>query len=542
MSNHDTLAVSKQTTPPTVPDLNTANGRYSSMETGREPFLRRARECAALTIPALVPPQGHGAMTELPTPYQSVGARGLNNLTAKLTMTLQPSNQPFFRMDVDSNEYRQLAQQDERFKIEIRKALAEIERGVMKDIETSGDRPAIVEALKQLLCAGNVLLYVGPDGTKIFQMDRYVVRRDAMGRPLEIIVKETFAPASLPDAALEALQGTAYLDGGGVRANVTKSVDVYTHIVRKRQQWFVYQEIQGVRISGTNGQHPLEKSPWLALRLVRIDGEDYGRGYVEEYLGDLKSLEALSQAIVEASAAAAKVLFFVKPNGTTSLKTVSRSPNGAVRQGNAEDVSTLQLDKFADLRTARATADAIEDRLGFAFLLNTAVQRSGERVTAEEIRFMARELEDGLGGIYTLLTEEMQRPYIHLKIASLTKKGVIPTLPKGLVRIQITTGLAALGRSHDREKLTRYVKDLIDAFGADEVIRRVNVTEYAERLALADGIDTDGLLKTQEQIDEDDKQARQAAMADAATPEMVKQIGGAAQTAMNPQQQQEGGA
>ncbi|UZT50437.1 head-to-tail connector protein [Enterobacter phage 04_vB_Eclo_IJM] len=34
-------------------------------------------------------------------------------------------------------------------------------------------------------------------------------------------------------------------------------------------------------------------------------------------------------------------------------------------------------------------ADAIEQRLGWAFLLNSAVQRNAERVTAEEIRYVA---------------------------------------------------------------------------------------------------------------------------------------------------------
>ena len=55
----------------------------------------------------------------------------------------------------------------------------------------------------------------------------------------------------------------------------------------------------------------------MPLRFSTVDGEDYGRGRVEEFLGDLKSLEALSQAIIEGSAAAAKVVFTVSPSATT---------------------------------------------------------------------------------------------------------------------------------------------------------------------------------------------------------------------------------
>ena len=60
-----------------------------------------------------------------------------------------------------------------------------------------------------------------------------------------------------------------------------------------------------------------------------IDGEDYGRGFIEEYLGDLRSLEALTQSIVPGSAASAKVLFLVRPNGTTKTANLAKAPNGA---------------------------------------------------------------------------------------------------------------------------------------------------------------------------------------------------------------------
>ena len=42
---------------------------------------------------------------------------------------------------------------------------------------------------------------------------------------------------------------------------------------------------------GSEGQYKKDLMPWIALRMVHLDGEDYGRSFVEEYLGDLKSLE-----------------------------------------------------------------------------------------------------------------------------------------------------------------------------------------------------------------------------------------------------------
>ena len=154
----------------------------------------------------------------------------------------------------------------------------------------------------------------------------------------------------------------------------------------------------------------MDKSPFIPLRYTSIGGEDWGRGFIEEYIGDLRSLEALYRSVVEGSAAASKVLFLVKPNGSTRLKTLSESPNGAIREGNAEDVSTLQMNKGADFNIAFQTMRMIQDRLQFAFMLNASVQRDAERVTAREIEFVSKELDDSLGGLYSLLSQELQLP------------------------------------------------------------------------------------------------------------------------------------
>ena len=174
----------------------------------------------------------------------------------------------------------------------------------------------------------------------------------------------------------------------------------------------MFQEVAGIEVPGSRGSYALDKNPFIPLRFSRIDGESYGRGFVEEYIGDLKSLEALQQAIVEGSAASAKVLFLVRPNGTTKARVLAESPNGAIVNGDANDVTTLQVQKSGDFSIAYQTIQAITERLSFAFLLNSSVQRQAERVTAEEVRYMAQELETALGGVYSILSQEFQMPLI----------------------------------------------------------------------------------------------------------------------------------
>lgn len=507
-----------------------AKARYSKLETLRNPYLGRARECSTLTIPSLVPPEGITGSTKLPTPFQSMGARGVNNLAAKFLLALLPPNSPFFRLMVDDFMLEKLAGR-EGARADIEEALSKMERAVMTSVETGNTRSSTFEAMKHLLVAGNVLLFVPPEGgMKVFRLDRYVTKRDPMGHCLEIITKENISAMELPEEVRRALSK----DSDGDDPSAEDIQELYTHIRRTAKGWEVYQECEGMMIPGTDGTYPEDKSPWLALRFIQIDGEDYGRGYVEEYLGDLKTLEGLTKAIVQASAAAAKVLFLVKPNSTTKMRTLAESSSGDVKEGNAEDVTVLQMNKFADFRVAYDTIKEIKDALSFAFLLNSAIQRNGDRVTAEEIRYVANELESSLGGIYSTLAQEFQLPFLTVVMGSMERKGALPVLPKGSIRPSITTGIEAIGRGNDLSKLSGLLQDL-QPLGPEVIANEMNIGDYIKRCGAARGIDMKGLIPTPEEKAERAEQAQQQQMIAQLGPNAVTQMGGMAKAAMDGQ-------
>lgn len=494
----------------------TCSGKYAKLETARKTFLDRARECAELTIPSLMPKDGHSSASRLPTPWQGIGARGVNNLASKLLLALLPPNAPFFRLAIDDFTLEKLTQQ-EGMRAKVEEGLNRIERSVMNEIETNAIRVGGFEALKQLLVTGNVLVYLPKEGgVRVFRMDRFVVKRDPMGNVLEIITKESVSPEALPEE-IKALIADDDKESGD------KPIDMYTHIYREGEQWLVYQEIKGTRLPGTEGKYPLDKSPWIPIRFTKIDGEDYGRGYVEEYLGDLKSLEGLSQAIVEGSAAAAKVLFMINPNGVTDMAQLAEADNGAFVEGMQSDVSTVQLQKFNDFRVALDTVNTINERLSFAFLLNSAVQRSGDRVTAEEIRYMANELESALGGIYSILSQEFQLPLVKRIMFQMERSKRLPTLPTGTVNPVIVTGMEALGRGNDLSKLNMFFQA---AAQIAQLPPEINKADALTRTGAALGIDMKGLVKSPEQLQQEMQAAQQQQMMQMA---MEKGIGPAVQ-------------
>ena len=473
--------------------VGTAQGRYQQCESLRENFLTRARDSAKLTLPTLIPPSGATGTSKYSTPYQGVGARGVNNLASKLLLSLLPANEPFFRLKMDDFVIKDLEQQgDEALKTSIEEGLSQIERAIMTDIETHGDRIAIFEALKHLIIAGNVLLNVEEEGIRVFPLSRYVIKRDPSGNVLEIITKESIAPNVLPEEIQQQVNDLIQGD--------EKTCDLFTHVCRRKDKFEIYQEVKGLEIPKSRGSYPIEKSPFIPLRFNRIDGEDYGRGYVEEYYGDLKSLEGLTAAIVQGSAAAAKVLFLVAPNGTTRARKLGESPNGAIIEGNAADVTTLQVNKFADFNIAYQTMGRIEGRLQHAFLMNASIQRDAERVTAQEIKFMAQDLEKAIGGIYSILSQEFQLPFITRKMAMMEKNKKLPRLPKSGVRPSIITGLEALGRGNDKTKLIEFLTTLNETLGAEAITKYINVPDAVSRLATSEGIDPKGLVRSAEEL------------------------------------------
>ena len=188
--------------------------------------------------------------------------------------------------------------------------------------------------------------------------------------------------------------------------------------------------------------------------------------------------------------------------------TAMRARFGAIVSGRAEDVQVVQVGKTADFSTAANMANQVEKRLLEAFLVMNI--RQAERVTAEEVRLTQLELEQQLGGIFSLLTIEFLIPYLNRTLLVLQRSNEIPKLPKDIVRPTIVAGINALGRGQDRESLTQFIGTIAQTLGPEALMKFVEPLEAIKRLAAAQGIDVLNLIKTQEQIDQEMQAQMQA--------------------------------
>ncbi len=474
-----------------------AQQRYDYLKSFREDFLRQAWNGSRLTLPYLIKQDDDTSTHQnLTTPWQSVGAKGVVTLAAKLMLALLPPQGSFFKLQLD--ELAMVKEDmDPTIASEIDLSFAKIERTMMETIAASYDRVIIHQAMKHLVVSGNALVFMDKEGLKLYPLNRYVIDRDGKGNVIEILTKESINKQLVSEKLKEPIKDEGEAPG-------RDQVDVYTHVTREGTKFRWHQEVYGKIIPGTQSTATLENNPWIPLRFNTVDDEAYGRGRVEEFFGDLKSLEALSQAIIEGSAAAAKVIFTVSPSSSTKPQTLAQAGNGAIVQGRPDDIGVVQVGKTADFRTAYELAQQLERRLSEAFLILQV--RQSERTTAEEVRMTQMELDAQLGGLYSLLTVDFLVPYLNRKLKQAQKSGDIPTLPKDLVKPTIVAGVTALGRGSDREALTMFMQTVAQTLGPEAMTQYINPDEVIKRLAASSGIDALNLVKSQEDLQNEQQQ------------------------------------
>jgi hypothetical protein len=264
-------------------------------------------------------------------------------------------------------------------------------------------------------------------------------------------------------------------------------------------------------LEGTEVETDFDAPPMWPGGLIPVFGQDWFRGYCEEYQGDLYTSENLASALNDGASAAALSLMFVNP-GSTSIKQVREARNLAVLAGRAEDVSMFRTDKQGDFNFVTQREEVVARRLGQAFLMTSSIQRSGERVTAEEWQQMGQEIDKAMGGLYTSTAQGNQRIIIirAIKLHEEESKS-LPKVPTDVVNIEVVTGIDALGQTTEAQQLKDLATAGQQAF-PQQWEKNADANNYLTRMAAAIGLKPDGLIKKSQQVAQEDEQAQQQAM------------------------------
>lgn len=487
-----------------------ALARWQELDGNRRGFLRRCENYAAVTIPKVCLPDGIQQNSEsIQHDWQSVGAQATNHLLNKLMLAMFRPGAPFFRLDPNIELTKQLAAQGVTEE-NLREALVGGEQRAMRTLDQRAIRPKLYETLRHLIITGNTLLdLMDKEAPRVIGIKRYVVKRSITGRVIEILTHERILYDELEDDTRGAIP--------------VMSKDTQVEFIR----WFKWSQGRWSMTQHVN-QHALPKDfshewsedafPLHVLVWDLADEHDYGTGLVEDYAGDFGTLSTLSEAEVKAAIMASDYRWLANPSGITDINDFKNSSTGDVLAGRKEDLSLVTLVGQGALEQVGKAADKYIRRIGMAFLLGSAVTRDAERVTAEEIRMQANELETALGGVYSRLAVDLQLPLVRWLLQSINID-----IQGTKLEPTIITGLAALSRNAESAQLTLWLQDLAGAATLPEpVLMRLNWEAYMSTTAAARGVAPSKYVRPEKEVQADIQRQQQAAADAQAKQEMMK--------------------
>ena len=498
-------------------------GAYLRLSLDRNAYLERYRDTASLTIPWLQQDIKSTASSTLQVPFQSMGARGVRNLSSKLMLALLPPGLPFFRLDVDPLALQrflaEVPQENQKqlkaAQTQITESLRKVEESITGQTESGTIRSKVFMSIMQAMVGGSSLFQLRDDMTaRVYNLQEFVLERDPSGALLRIITVENVSPTVLPEELYHLFDPDE------------KFCHLYTDIHRITEDEFLIQQELKETIINTpdihSGKVKEEELSYIPMRFAAIDGESYGRSLIEENIGDLGALEGLSQAFLEMAASAARTIPLCDPTGVTRLNDLAGAPNLQWTFGRAQDVSTYTIDKRADLAAVRQEMIDLQESLKAVFLMTSSIQRQAERVTAEEIRTLTQELESTLGGVYSILAEEFQLPLVRRIMKIMRDNGSLSQeLPTDMLKLSITTGVEGVGRGRDAQSLLGFAQGMAALYGPAALQQVLPLRDGAGRLANALGVDTSG-FSSEEEMAAAAQAAQQAEAARMVGPDLAK--------------------
>lgn len=423
---------------------------WSKLDGDKQSLLSRAERYASLTIPKVLLPQGFDLMSnDQSVDFQSLGAQAVNNVVNKLMIAMFSPARPFFKVQLGKATKAQMASAgiDPNDLVD---GLAQMERDACAEIDAREQRPKLYQVLRHLVVVGNVGCYFGKDGIiRVYGLRQFCVKRNINGEIHTACVREEVKFDEL-DQDVQALFGARY-------AADTKVCHYRIFYRMPNGDMSMCQYVNEMRLPSQkyDGRWKYADCPWRFLTWDLAHEADYGTGLVEDYVAAFETLSAVAEATTTGAIIGTEVRYTIRPTSQLTADEANKSENGDFLPGNKDDLATVSAGNDKSVQVALNVQQHYERTIGIAFLMNSAITRDAERVTAEEIRMQAQELESAYGGVYSALAPQLQRP---VAMWGLVQAG---TDIKGMdLKVVVITGLEAMSRNGELDNLRLALQDL----------------------------------------------------------------------------------
>ena len=471
--------------------------------------IRKCEQYAQYTLPGLfVDPLVQQKTVQ--HDFQSVGGLLLNHLGAKVTRALFPPGVPFFK-NVASEDLKATAERNGTSEAELDNRLNQVDNQATERLFLNSSTAQLTNIIKLLAMTGNMLMYRDKDTAAIrfWTLHSYSVRRISNGEWRCVVLKEQFQLDELP----ESIRNDYLAKKPGNKDRLYSQVDLYTKLERQvgtvNPRVVVTTEIDGIRV-GPESSYPAHLCPWILATWNLSPGEHYGRGMVEDYTGDFAKLSLLSEQLGLYELEALSLLNLVDESAGGVVDEYQDADTGAFVRGKTGGIVSYERGDYNKIAAVNSGLQQIIQRLSMAFLYSGNT-RDAERVTAEEIRQTANEAEQMLGGVYSLLAEQLQMPLAYLVTAEVSD-AIMAGLVTRAYKPQILTGIPALTQAVFVQNLLEFSQTAAVVVPAMiQLDDRVDRYKLLDQLYSAKNIDTSAIFKTATQLAQEAQQKAEAA-------------------------------
>lgn len=529
----------------------TIAARFAEQHAAREETLKRKRLAARLSIPWLFPDEHYNTISpddlDLPENFQSLVARGCANMASKLTIATWPIGVPAFEylpnVGVLENDQIPVELKQELIRrlyvrgIVISSALeAGTRKGKQRPDTRAKFRTSKYNAMLNLLVLGDSLSRLHDDFRwSHYRIENYVTDRDSCGDVNEHIIRERKDLAYLDAKTLRDYFGLTH-EQAREMGDQERIRDLYTRVSwqPESKRWLIEQEAcnrdgESTRINETDER----VTPFISNYYALAPEDNYGRGFVELNIGDAYAFDSLSRHIREFAAMCSKMTPCIDGSSDVKPRDLTK-PSGVplvgarVSNGQVQDIAFLRVDKTADFAVVFQTHQALRKDLGHSMLIESEIQPQKERVTAQQIVAIQRELDTALVGASASINDNDVEATIARTEHQLVRDRILPPLPKDAVEMRTLTGIAAISQGIRRQKLINFMQT-VPLLG-EQAIARIDNGVLLETLARYDNIDEPGLIKSEDQIRRETRDALRLQLAQAAGQQAIESAGAIAET------------
>ncbi len=471
--------------------------------------LNIARRCAALTKPSACPTARKKKDAALPMNFQAIGGRGVNNLEGLVYMALFGGDGPFFELTpaVDIRYDTSISPEDMNFILDdlFRRELMAIsllesvnftDRTNRRQQAFQVNKRAVVS---QFITTGDALERMNADySISVFQRAKYVTDRDTTGNVNWHITEEDIDPLSMSDEDYAAAGFKSNEFADTLPSERMKVMHTFPEWNPKSKVWVIKQEVNGHVINTTED----EVTPFFSTPFMLEAGDNYGHGLVEQNLGDLSSLDALMEKLLDFAAAFSKVTPVIDINEMTLTAKHLEKPSGVplrarVVDGRVVSVGWLKPDNAPQFNMVAAHAKFLTGELGKAFLIESAVTPQKERVTKAQVDRVQFELEGTLSGYGPVATTQHVQT-IRRTLWQMGRDMFVTPVDEKYIEIRVKSGTATLQRDRQRAKLfnlPQFIQML-----PEKAQRKIDFGVLLDTAVRLSGLDVPGLIRSDEVV------------------------------------------